>query len=283
MGFLYRLPAIAVLLAAAAFLPSPEAQMRAMQRPGVTARISVGPRFRAVGSPPPGRFGVMSPRPLGRRALFVGPVAFRHNLRFNIFSENSCFSSPFLDPFFCQQFFFRNRFLLAQAALPFPYFYSGYGYDSEEAVQPQVAVPASAPVQAPPAAPLEPLLIEWQGDHFVRMMVSQKASTGGQSAPDYSEKSTPRSPSPARKLAVQPPRELPPAVLVFRDGRMEEVSSYTIMAGTIYSKADYWTSGSWTRKIQIADLDVPATLKLNQERGLKFVLPAGPNEVVTRP
>jgi hypothetical protein len=55
------------------------------------------------------------------------------------------------------------------------------------------------------------------------------------------------------------------------------------MSGTIYSKADYWSSGSWTKKIQIADLDVPATLKLNQERGLKFELPAGPNEVVVSP
>src|SRR5713101_6071673 len=130
---MYRLPAIAVLLAAAAFLPSLEAQMRAMQRPGVTARISVGPRFRAVGPPPPGRFGVMSPRPFGRRTSFVRPVAFRHNFRFNIFSENSCFSSPFLDPFFCQQFFFPNRFLFAHAALPFPYFYSFFFYDSEHA------------------------------------------------------------------------------------------------------------------------------------------------------
>ena len=55
------------------------------------------------------------------------------------------------------------------------------------------------------------------------------------------------------------------------------------MNGVIYAKADYWTSGSWTTQIQVADLDVPATLRLNQERGLKFVLPAGPNEVVTRP
>ena len=53
------------------------------------------------------------------------------------------------------------------------------------------------------------------------------------------------------------------------------------MNGTIYSKADYWTTGSWTRKIQIADLDVPATLKLNQQRGLNFVLPASSNEVVS--
>jgi hypothetical protein len=177
---MYRPLAIAVLLAAAAFLPSLEAQMRSMQGPGVTARISVGPRFRAVQPPSPGRFGVMSLRPFGRRAVFAGPVAFRHNLRFNIFSGNSCFSSPVFDPFFCQQFFFRNRFLFAQPALPYPYF-------------------------------------------------------------------------------------------------------FTIMNGIIYSKADYWSSGSWTRKIQIADLDVPATLKLNHERGLKFVLPSGPDEVVMRP
>lgn len=173
--------------------------------------------------------------------------------------------------------------------LPYPYYYD-YGYDSEEAVPPQVViVPAAAPVPTPLAPPLEPLLIEWQGDHFERMTLSQKAAASGQSSPDYSEKSRlgssrPVSSRPAQKVAAQPPsRELPPAVLVFRDGRKEEVSSYTIMSGTIYSKADYWTSGSWTKKIQIADLDVPATLKLNQEHGLNFVLPASPNEVVMRP
>jgi len=123
-------------------------------------------------------------------------------------------------------------------------------------------------------------LIEWQGDHFVRMTLSQKAAAGEESGPDYSEKNVPTQKD---KDTVQPPREVPPAVLVFRDGRKEEVSGYTIISGTIYSNADYWSNGSWTKKTQIADLDVPATLKVNQERGLKFVLPAGPNEVILRP
>jgi hypothetical protein len=196
--------------------------------------------------------------------------------------------------------------------LPYPY-YSDYEYDSQEPAPPQVVmVPAAAPVQTAPATPLEPLLIEWQGDHFERMTLTQKASAAGQHSPDYSEKSysdkslasspvaypsaraaaaagssssslTPRSLTPRKTAAPPATRELPPAVLVFRDGRTEEVSDYTIMSGTIYSKADYWSSGSWTRKIQIADLDVPATLKQNQERGLSFVLPSGPNEVVMRP
>lgn len=175
---------------------------------------------------------------------------------------------------------------------PYPYFYpdSDAGNDFQPAAQPQViVVPAStpAPPPAPPAA-RESLLIEWQGDHFVRTTMSAKAASGGQTMPDYSEKSALSSPAagrsaPGSKDAAQKARELPPAVLVFHDGRREEVSEYTIMSGTIYSKADYWTTGSWTRKIQIADLDVPATLRLNQERGVKFVLPASANEVVVRP
>ena len=174
---------------------------------------------------------------------------------------------------------------------PYPYFYpdSDAGYDSQQPAQPQViVVPSSTQAPPPPApAPRESLLIEWQGDHFVRTTMSAKAGTSGQTVPDYSEKSKSSSAggrsAPGSKRAVQTPREHPPAVLVFHDGRREEVSEYTIMSGMIYSKADYWTTGSWTRKIQIADLDVPATLRLNQERGVKFVLPASPNEVVVRP
>jgi hypothetical protein len=174
--------------------------------------------------------------------------------------------------------------------LAYPYFYPDSDYDSGEASQQPrvVVVQASAPAPPPaPPAPRESLLIEWQGDHFVRT-TSTRDSAGALIATDYSEKSSePLSPTPrsaaAPKISVQAPRELPPAVLVFRDGHKEEVSEYTIMSEIIYSKADYWTTGSWTRKIQIVDLDVPATLKLNQERGLKFRLPASSNEVVTRP
>jgi uncharacterized membrane protein len=72
-------------------------------------------------------------------------------------------------------------------------------------------------------------------------------------------------------------------MLVFRDGHKEEIERYAIIGAVIYTRADYWSTGSWTRKVTIADLDVPATLKLNQERGGRFTLPSGPDEVVVRP
>ena len=95
---------------------------------------------------------------------------------------------------------------------PYPYFYpdSDAGYDSQQAAQPQViVVPASTPAPPPaPPAPRESLLIEWQGDHFVRTTMSAKAASGGQTVPDYSEKSASSSPAarrsaPGSKRAVQ--------------------------------------------------------------------------------
>ncbi len=72
-------------------------------------------------------------------------------------------------------------------------------------------------------------------------------------------------------------------MLVYRDGHTEELRSYSIIGTTMYTKADYWSTGAWTRKIQIADLDLPTTIEKNHERGLAFQLPSGPDEVILRP
>jgi hypothetical protein len=187
----------------------------------------------------------------------------------------------FSEPRSAHRFGPRNLFF------PTPYFYPYYDdYDRQgEAPTPQVVVmqspPAAAPAPAPQVSAPEPLLLEWQGDHWVRITNYGQSATRLQL--EHPGESNLRSSAPGRQRPVQPSAQLAPAVLVFRDGRKEEVSSYTIVSGTMYTKTDYWTSGSWTKKIQIADLDVPATLKLNQERGVKFALPGGPHEVVIRP
>jgi hypothetical protein len=150
--------------------------------------------------------------------------------------------------------------------------------------------PSSRPLSLPPAAAASKpgLVLELQGDHWVRLINYGELQTGEQTSQPALETGS-KSPSPVptanphRTQAAKPSSQLPPAVLVFRDGHEEEIRKYTIVGTTIYTSSDYWNSGSWTRKIQIADLDVPETLKLNQERGAKFTLPSGPNEVMMRP
>jgi hypothetical protein len=171
-----------------------------------------------------------------------------------------------------------------------PYYY--FDYDSEpgiiEAPPPQIILAQTVPSVSPVPNAHESLVLELQGDHWVRITNHGQSQTEGQAnQPDSERASNPPSAIPPaiprQSQAKGPPIELPPAVVVFRDGHKEEIGKYAIIGAIIYTNADYWSSGSWTRLIQIAELDVPATLKLNQERGANFRLPSGPNEVMIRP
>ena len=155
-----------------------------------------------------------------------------------------------------------------------PYYnadYDGEGGMIEEPPPRTIVVQAAAPATTPP----ESLLLELRGDHWVRITSQGEAAAVEQPAAPLT--------APRRIQDSTPAPQLPAAVLVFRDGHEEEIKKYTIVGSTIYTPADYWTTGSWTRKIPTAELDIPATLKLNRERGAKFSLPSGPNEVVFRP
>jgi hypothetical protein len=172
-----------------------------------------------------------------------------------------------------------------------PYFYADY--DSEpgtiDAPGNQIVEQAPPPKTAEPVPkPPESLVLELQGDHWVRITNYGQSQTGGQSGrPDRegaSDLPFVVPPVATRQIQeVQPASELPPAVLVFRDGHREPIGKYLIMGPAIYTSADYWSSGRWTRKVEIAELDVPATMKLNQERGANFSLPSRPSEVMIRP
>jgi hypothetical protein len=173
-----------------------------------------------------------------------------------------------------------------------PYFYPDYDaeLDVTDAPQPEVVLvqPQTQTSAAPAPAP-ESLVLELQGDYWVRITNYGESQSGGETVPQPQSPSVSKplsAASPASSRQTQPdqaPTELPTAVLVFRDGHKEEIGKYMVMGLTIHVSADYWSNGSWTRDIQIAELDVPATLKLNQQRGAKFSLPSGPNEVMIRP
>lgn len=169
-----------------------------------------------------------------------------------------------------------------------PYYYSDY-YSEPVAPAPQpervVVVENTRPrAEAPPPPPPESLMLELRGDHWVRVTESGRAMAASQAGEKGSTKAeSMRTITAQESTAVEPPQELPPAVLVFRDGHKEEVSRYTIVGGTIYTSNDYWENGSWTKKVPIAELDVPTTLELNRERGANFNLPSSPHVVVIRP
>jgi hypothetical protein len=59
--------------------------------------------------------------------------------------------------------------------------------------------------------------------------------------------------------------------LVFKDGHQLEIDNYAIVSQTLYDL----TPGH-TRKIALADLDLPATEKQNDDRGVSFQLPPSP-------
>jgi hypothetical protein len=176
-----------------------------------------------------------------------------------------------------------RRFFAGSVFLSSPYFYPGDDYDyelpptEERPVQVVFEQPAQPP--APMASPAEALVLEYRDGQWVRIPANGRLPA---MQPDSAQASSLRPGTADRNQAVQPLPELPPAVLVFRDGRQEEVKRYTIKGDVIYTSADYWSTGSWTRKVPMAELDIAATLKLNADRGGKFTLPSGPNEIVTR-
>ncbi len=145
-------------------------------------------------------------------------------------------------------------------------------------------------------------MIELRGDRYVRVTtpaidgeaapltatqdrIAASASTHTNSARGNFSKALARegdaaSPPVASRSEEQ---ELPPVVLVFRDGHSEEVRDYTIADGFLYARGDYYTDGYWNKKVDLATLDMAQTLRTNASRNTKFVLPSSPNEVITRP
>jgi hypothetical protein len=174
-------------------------------------------------------------------------------------------------------------------------FDDGYFADTDQTdgSSPQVVV-LQSPAQAAPAparAPADPLIIELQGDHWVRLTDYGESQANSRATQDMRDSLNfvpaaargANTPAARQAQSEAPAAPLPHAVLVFRDGHQEEIGKYLIEGTTIYTGSDYWTTGSWTRKVPIAELNVAETLKLNQQRGANFRLPSNPNEVMLRP
>jgi hypothetical protein len=76
---------------------------------------------------------------------------------------------------------------------------------------------------------------------------------------------------PAHPQAEQDSSDSPqiPTTLIFKDGHQLEIQNYAVVGQTLYDL----TPGH-SRKIALADLDLPATQKQNDDRGVTFQLPS---------
>jgi hypothetical protein len=147
-----------------------------------------------------------------------------------------------------------------------PYYYIplgdyGYGYDYDYVGGPDMYSGPPNMYSGPPPGANEStlhIIVEQPPAQSYRPPVDDTRAEVAPPPPTVHEQ-----PSAARDAK---PRE--PTVLVFRDGHQKEVGNYAIMGQTVYVLDDR------TQKISLADLDVPATVKANDDRGMEFKVPA---------
>jgi hypothetical protein len=75
--------------------------------------------------------------------------------------------------------------------------------------------------------------------------------------------------TPTPEPPPQPVEDQPRTVLVFKDGHQQEISNYAIVGGTLYDLSD-----GRSRKVALAQLNLQATVKQNDSRGIDFEVPA---------
>jgi hypothetical protein len=137
-------------------------------------------------------------------------------------------------------------------AYSIPYYYpaddSAYGYDYVGAGNPDL-------YSGPPLGQYDPSL------HIVAEQPPLNAYTRNMPQPEAQVQPEP----PARSLPDDKPGD--PTTLIYRNGHHEEVNSYAIMGDSLY----IFDQGR--KKVALGDLDIAATVKANDDRGVEFRLP----------
>jgi hypothetical protein len=143
---------------------------------------------------------------------------------------------------------YRNGYGYSAGAFIAPYYFpaydTSYGYDTGGGGGPYM-------YSSPPT------------DQTVHIVVDMPTK---RSVVEYDEDAPP--PAIASQSNREDAEPIDPTVLVFRDGHQQEVTNYAIVGQTVY------VFDNRTQKIALTDLDVAATIKLNDDRGVDFHVPA---------
>lgn len=204
------------------------------------------PAQRRGGAPAMPSFGARGFAPCCDRGFISPGVSFGRNPRLHVF-----FGSPFIrrEPSFVRRGFTHRRFLFAEPIfLPGPYDYGVASY-------PEIAEPDQ--------------YVERDYDRELGSEIRELREQVGQLRTDLAERES-AEPSRAPEEAEKAPQKKGPATeLIFRDGHSMEARNYIIVGPTIWVLTE-----QQAKKIPLSDLDLDATAKTNNERGIEFRLPA---------
>lgn len=236
--------AIAVLLAGLSYPLSLHAQRLGAVRSFAPARGGFATR---ASRPATASTRVIRTKPApGPRSARHGSVSrppHRYQLNSGYWPGTPCLTNPgYANSYFCRQYLPPQNYSYAPFyGLPLWYGLPAYPSQEEEA-----STPAPAPEEnAALAGQVERLAEE------VELLREERLSGPA--------------PSPAA-AAPLPEEKRPAAVLVYRDGHKGEAENYAVLGQTLYV-----FEGERTRRIPLAELDLDATQRLNEEQGVEFV------------
>ena len=111
------------------------------------------------------------------------------------------------------------------------------------------------------------------GEHYTdyREEERRRAKAEAQSDEERAQEREQRAQAEKSKSEEKPEEQEPATVLVFKDGHHQDLRGYAITGNVLYD-----LTGGRARKILLADLDLPATTKLNDQLGNDFRLPSRP-------
>ncbi len=212
-------------------------------------------------SSPPSR-GFVAARP-GGRVIIGGGAAFGHNPRFGVFVN----SRPFHHH---RPFRFYRPYPFGYPYVAYPYYgypyaytaypYLGYGLQSDLVYSTAPSAPAYMDNHD---TGLQNEVYRLQAE--VDQLRQQQAATAERQQYALSSPTANPQPIPAARPRQEAPA--PPTVLVFLDGRREQVQNYAVAGQSLWIFTE-----DRARKIPLADLNLDATRQINEQRGIEFVV-----------
>ncbi|MFB3915421.1 MAG: hypothetical protein ACE14M_01740 [Terriglobales bacterium] len=200
------------------------------------------------------RPGIVVRSPMMPRSTIIArpaPGFFRP--KGNTFFFHRGFHRPF---FFGHRFRHHRRLFFGGFGLPYGYYGYYPGYYAAYPMFSDTYADANADVYA-------------QQSYMLQQEVSRLSDEVQRLREQQAELRSAPPPAPSQPPQAQPQTKAPPTKLVFRDGKTLEVQNYAIAGQTMWVFSE-----QRARKIPLSQLDIPATQKANEQRGVPFQVPS---------